>query len=338
MDVLQPDPPEVELQYVRPPGRTRTYRQELLHDGRELKITLGEVPRDAEPREVAGGRALLEPGASLLWFTFPGKRYEVASFHGPDGELLGHYTNLVRPPSLDGRDWEITDLFLDVWQPEGPEGAELLDRDELAAARERGWIGAEEAREAAGLARRILAEAREGAWPPAPVRRWTLERVPELRLRRDRPGLYHANLVANRIIAVGMYFLGAASLTTAGFAAATDALVFRGTARVVWLAALGVEAAALTGVGLAGRLPATRRVRPEEVLTEPTLFWGSALAALAVLVVHESSLWETLLSAVYGTLALFLVIFALARAALDRRFPGLALAGLAICALALVLL
>lgn len=323
---------------MRPPGRARVHRQELLHDGPELKITLGAVPEEGQPREVASGRAVLEPGARLLWFTFPGRRYEVASFHGPDGELLGHYTNLVRPPSLEGDDWEITDLFLDVWQPRGAEEAVLLDRDELAAARERGWIGADEARAAAELADRILAEAREGGWPPAPVRRWTLERVPELRLRRDRPGLYHANLVANRIIAVGMYFLGAASLTTAGFAAATDALVLRGAARVAWLAGLGVEAAALLGIGLAGRLPATRRVRPEEALTERTLFWGSALAALAVLVIHESSLWETLLSAVYGTLALFLVIFAAARATLDRRFPGLALAGLAVCALALVLL
>lgn len=262
----------------------------------------------------------------------------MAAFHGPDGELLGHYTNLVRPPSVEGASWEITDLFLDVWQPGDGESPRLLDREELEEARRRGWVSEAEAGAAVELAERVVAEARRGNWPPEPVREWTLDRVPELRLRRDRPGLYHANRLANRIIAVGIYFLGAASLTTALFAAATDALTFRGGARLAWIASLGGEAAVLLAVGLTGRLPATRRVRPEEALTERTLFWGSALAALAVLVVHDSSLWRTLLSAVYGTLGLFLLVFAGARAAIDRRFPGLALAGLAVCALALALL
>lgn len=337
---LSTDPPpesaRIEVVYRRPPGRTRRYRQELLLDDERLKITLQRRRRAARPREV-GGVVTLAPGASVLWHTFPGRRYEVAAFYAPDGELLGHYTNIVRPPVLEGRRWEITDLFLDLWQPaDGP--PTVLDRGELEEARRRGWIDEREAGRAVEEMERIEARAGAGGWPPAPVGRWTLEDVPGLRLRRDEPGTYYANLVSNRIIAVGIYFLGAASVTSVAFAATTDALDPGGGARVWWLGALAVEAAALLGVGLAGRLPAARRVRSREVMTEGTLFLGAAVFGTAVLVVNESALWRSLLSAVYGALALFLSIFATCRLAFDRRLPRLALAGLAVCAVALVLL
>jgi len=261
----------------------------------------------------------------------------VAAFHDREGRLLGHYTNLVRPPEIgDGR-WRITDLFLDIWQPAGG-GLRLLDEDELTEARERGWIEASEAARVRRLARLLMERARRGRWPPEPVRRWGLEEVEELRFRRDEPGRYAANLVTNRIIAFGIYFLGAASVTSLAFAGWTDGLVREGAARTAWLATLAVEAAGLLGVALAGRLPATRRVRPEEALTENTLFLGAALSAVAVLLVHEAGLWTTLLAAIYGTLGLFLAIFAGSRALLDREPPWLALAGLAVCVLALLVL
>lgn len=315
--------------------------QELLHDGRDVKITLHRRPAEADPWVIDDGDGrpvvTLAGGASLLWFTFPNRTYEVAAFHDTDDRWLGHYTNLIRPPALGDARWEITDRFLDVWQPAGGE-PRLLDRPELDEALAAGWIDGEEAARVTATAETILRRARKGRWPPDPVERWTLGRVPELRLRRDAPGVYYANLVSNRIIAFGIYFLGAAALTTLGFAAATSDVVFRGPVRTAWLSTLLVEGTALLGVALAGRLPATRRVRPREALTERTLFWGTAVTAGAVLLVQEGALWRTLLSAVYGTLALFLAVFAVARSCMDRRVPVLALAGLVVCALALALL
>lgn len=280
---------------------------------------------------------MLEPGARLLWFTFPGRGYEVAAIHDRRGRLQGHYTNVIQPPDLDDDVWRITDLFLDVWQPrEGP--VRVLDRDEFERAREGGRISEPTAREAEATCREIEARARRGDWPPKPVRDWPLESVPSLRLRRDESGTYYANMVAGRVIAFGIYFLGAASLTSLGFAAFTDALVATGPARSAWTALLVAEAGGLLAVTLAGRLPATRWVRPEEAMTENTLFLGAAVTALAVLLVQDSDLWNVLVGSVSAALAFFLAVFVVCRLAFDRRTPGLALAGLAVCVVALVVL
>lgn len=279
----------------------------------------------------------LEPGAALLWHLFPGRPYEVAAFHGPDRELLGYYTNLIRPPELGPERWVVEDLYLDLWQPSGGE-ARLLDRDELEDAVAAGAIEAREAERVRRLGEELHRRARAGRWPPDAVRRWPLERVEELRLRRDEPGLYHANLVTNRVIAFGIYFLGAAALTTLGFAALTEGLAASSGTRTAWLVCLGVEAVGLAGAALTGRLPAARRLRRREVMTEGTLFMGAAATGAAVLLVQDSSLWRSLLSAVYGALGFFLGVFAVSRIAYDRRLPGLALAGLALCVAALVLL
>lgn len=326
----------MEIVYLRPPDDVRSYDQELLHEEGDLRITLLEREPDAEPWRIGDG-VTVEGGASLVWFTFPGRRYEIAAFYDGDDRLLGHYTNFVEPPEIEDDRWRITDLFLDLWIPAGGSPT-LLDRDEFHEAREQGWIEESEARKIERLADLFLDRARSGDWPPEPVRRWTRLGPFSMRLLRDAPGLYRANLFSNRIIAFGIYFLGAASLTSLGFAAFTDAFSVRGPAQTAWLAALAVEAASLLGVALAGKLPATRRVRRRELLTEDTLFKGAAVMAVAVLLVQDSQLWETLLGAVYGTLGLFLGIFAACRAAWDRKLPWTALAGLAVCLLALVLL
>lgn len=321
---------------VRPPGRERRHVQELLLDADDLKVTLQRRPRDADPREVAG-EVVLAPGAALLWYTFPGRRWEVAAFHDRRGRLLGHYTNLIRPPELDGRAWRITDLFLDLWQP--VEGApRLVDRAELSEARAEGWITDEEADRTAELGRELLERARRGSWPPEAVRRWPLEAAPTLRLRRDEPGAYHANLVTGRVIAFGIYFLGAASVTSLAFAGFTDALRTPGPAQRAWTIVLAVEAAALLPVALAGRLPATRRVRLRQALSESSLFLGAAAASAAVLIAHDSELWRTLLTAVYLALGGFLGVFAVCRVWFERQVPTLALAGLAVCLATLLVL
>lgn len=326
----------------RPTEEPRTYRLELLREAPEPAVALQRWPDGAEPRHVTGD-LVLEPGSVLLWYLFPGRGYEVAAFHDPDERLLGHYTNLIRPPELradeggNGRRWVVEDLCLDLWQPVGGE-PRVLDREELERAVASGAIDREEAERTERLASELADRGRAGDWPPAAVARWPLERVEELRLRRDEPGLYWANLVSNRVIAFGIYFLGAAALTTLGFVVFTEGLRASAANRTAWFTFLGVEAAGLAVAALSGRLPAARRLRREEVMTEGTLFMGAAVTGAAVLLVHDSGLWRTLLGAIYATLGFFLGVFGVSRVIHDRRTPGLALAGLVVCAAAMLLL
>jgi hypothetical protein len=237
--------------------------------------------------------------------------------------LRGYYTNIVLPPDLGiSGVWHITDAFLDVWQPRRG-GVKLLDREELDEAEQAGWIATADARRARAEASRLMEAARRRSWPPRAVRRWPLDSVPSLRLRRDEPGRYFANLVSTRVIAYGLYMMGAVSLTSILFAAFTDA---RGTAQLAWLATLGVEAALLLPFALGGRLPATEYARPSEAMHERTLLAAAAATGIAVLLLNRSELWRDLLIAVYGSLAFFLTVFGVSRAWFDpfhfRRSPA----------------
>jgi predicted RNA-binding protein associated with RNAse of E/G family len=314
----------------------QVFRQELLHDGPGCKITLLLHPPDAPPLPV--GEIELAGGGALLWFLFPGRSYEVASVYDPDGRLLGYYTNLLRPPEPGPERWELTDLCLDVWQPVGGD-ARLLDWEELETAVVAGWMGADEARRVEAEAVAVLRAARTGRWPPRIVRRHPLEAVPAMRFHRDAPGTYYANLVIGRFIAFGMYAFAAVAVTSTAFAALTDAfLPTSGTSLTTWKALIAAEAVVLLLLSLAGRLPATRRPRPEEAITERVLFVGTIVSGLVVLLHPDDRLWRSGLAGLYAVLAFFLGIFAVARGAFDRRTPVLALAGILVSLVALAVL
>lgn len=321
--------------YRRLPDSVKTFRQEILHDGPNCKFSLLILPEGSEPLNV--GEVQLEPGGAILWYLFPDRSYEVGGVYDPHGRLLGWYTNLLRLPEISEGRWELTDLFLDVWQPpDGP--ARLLDEEDLAAALEAGAISREEARQVEAEAAAVLRSARAGRWPPTIVHRYPLEAVGSLRLRRDAPATYAANLVISRLIGFGIYLFGAISLTSLLFAAFTDAFSGPGTALTVWKTVIGGEAVVLFLFAMVGRLPATRRPRPEESLDEKILFIGSVVTALAVFLYPDGRLWRSALIAIYSILTLFLAIFAIARLRWERRFPILAVAGILVCLFALAVL
>jgi hypothetical protein len=314
------------------------FSQELLHDGAACKITLLVLERDDPPLPV--GEVEVPPGGAILWFMFPGRSYEVGAVYDSDARFLGYYTNFVQPPRPETTVWHLTDLFLDVWQaPDQP--PRLLDEDELDEAAERGWVGAEDVARTRAEAAAVLRAARAERWPPGVVERHPLDAVPSLRFRRDAPGTFFANLVVGRLIAFGIYALGAISVTSVAFAALTDALqpgAGLTAGRIAWFSVMGVELLLLLVLALAGKLPATRRPRPEEALTERLLFLGTLVSGAAVLLYPDSQLWKGALTGLYTTLAVFLSIFAVSRAVFDRRFPLLATTGLFVCLVALLVL
>ena len=170
-------PPLVEIRYRHPPDRLDVFRQHLLHDGADVKVTFLPSLVRAEPA-VIDGRTVLEQGSPIVWFTLPGAWYDIARFHRADGAFTGIYANILTPvQGCDALVWDTTDLFLDVWLDD--RGPRVLDEDEMEDALERGWIDPATAGRARAEAEGLRAAAEAGSWPPAVVLEWTLERALE---------------------------------------------------------------------------------------------------------------------------------------------------------------
>lgn len=146
----------IQYHYLRPGKGTTTYVEELLLATPDVLVT--RLRRYEGALCVVRGASILEPGAPITWYLFPGEWYGVGRFHLADGTFTGWYTNATEPVRFEGDHWYGTDLFLDYWQPADGGPGVWLDEDEFAGAP----LSAEQR---AGVARvRRLVEA--GPWPP----------------------------------------------------------------------------------------------------------------------------------------------------------------------------
>lgn len=164
----------VRIHYRRPPDRVQVFEQAVILARPDVVVTLAEAMSFDPPMRI-DGQVALEAGSSVVWFTFPDVWHDIGRFHTADGTFTGLYANVLTPPAIEGPDWYTTDLFLDVWLPPGGEPV-LLDEDEFDEAVGRELLDATTAARAREEAATILAGARDGTWPPAVVREWTLER------------------------------------------------------------------------------------------------------------------------------------------------------------------
>lgn len=166
----------IRIHYHRPPDRETVYIQRLVRRLPGVVITCLDHTPLSRPMEV-DGRRVLEPGAPVVWFSFPDTCHDIGRFHLADGTFTGIYANVLTPvQGLDGSTWRTTDLFLDVWLAPGAE-ARVLDEDELADAERAGAVSPDEARVAREEAERLRLEAAAGRWPPPIVADWPLDRV-----------------------------------------------------------------------------------------------------------------------------------------------------------------
>lgn len=170
----------ITLHYHRPPDRTDVFVQELLHASDDVFVTY--LPATPLKRPVIlNGRTVLENGSPAIWFTFPGKMYDIGRFHTAHGEFTGFYANILLPVEMtSAQEWRATDLFVDVWVGAGWP-AIILDVDELDAAEANGWVDRITSVAARAEAERLVALHDSGNWPPAIVNEWTLERVSDTR-------------------------------------------------------------------------------------------------------------------------------------------------------------
>jgi predicted RNA-binding protein associated with RNAse of E/G family len=170
-------PDRVLIHYRRLPDDEQLFDQRVILERPDVIVTVTDPIELTEPLR-ALGQVMLESGSRAVWFTFPGAWHDVGRFHLADGTFTGLYGNILTPPVIDEREWHTTDLFLDVWIPEGGAPA-LLDEDELEAALATGHIDPTTAERARTEAKRLIQHAAAGTWPPPVVNEWTLARIEE---------------------------------------------------------------------------------------------------------------------------------------------------------------
>lgn len=160
------------IHYFRPPSGLEIYEQVLLLDRPDVKVTL--LPRYTRADVRVDGDVILEHGAPVLWFTFPGAWHDLGRFCRADGTVTGIYANILTPVVFAADQWETTDLFLDLWMPaDGP--LRVLDRAEFEHAVAEEWIDARTAARAREELRRLQRAHDDGSWPPAIVRSFRYE-------------------------------------------------------------------------------------------------------------------------------------------------------------------
>ncbi len=165
----------MRIHYHRLPDRLTVFEQLLVHEDAHVLITFSEqakIPHDV----VVNGAVVLEVGAPVVWFTFPGASYDIGRFHLRDGRFTGLYTNLITPVQCQSRlEWYMTDLYLDLWLAADGSAPALLDEDELEEAFAAGWIDHDRAEGVRTEAYRLIRAWERESWPPAITNEWTLE-------------------------------------------------------------------------------------------------------------------------------------------------------------------
>lgn len=165
----------VSILYRRLPDRAQRFEQYLMEETDGCIVTFIERTELTRPVRVEG-RVVLEAGSPIIWFTYPGRWHDLGRFHLPDGTFTGFYANILTPVVISGRSWETTDLFLDIWV--GTDGViQILDEDEFADARDRGWVDEITARRALAEAEKLARAARSGRWPSPHAHGWDLDRA-----------------------------------------------------------------------------------------------------------------------------------------------------------------
>jgi predicted RNA-binding protein associated with RNAse of E/G family len=94
-------PALAEIHYRRPPDRLDVFRQVILAETPECIVTFLEAAAIKRPMIVAG-EVVLEPGSPVVWFSFPGRWYDVGCFHREDGSFTGWYANILTPMEFLG--------------------------------------------------------------------------------------------------------------------------------------------------------------------------------------------------------------------------------------------
>jgi len=160
----------VRMEYIRPGKETTYYEEDFVSQNKFCLRTQRTLPPEISERlsRALQEQHLIAPHqrvariSKIYFFTEP---FNLLEFRDPDGNLLGHYSDIGTPAvQLTADTYQMTDLYLDIWL--FPDGRLLeLDWDEFEEAVEKGLLSAEQAELAKTAMKRVVREVADGMYP-----------------------------------------------------------------------------------------------------------------------------------------------------------------------------
>jgi hypothetical protein len=160
----------VQIEYIRPGEDVTYYEEEFFAQDESCLRTFKTLPEDISINlsNALLTQNLIGPGkrvgtiSKLYFFNEP---FNLLEFCTADGELLGHYSDIGEPViQLSPNEFQMTDLFLDVWL--FPDGRLLeLDWDEFEEAIHQKLITPTQAELAQKAMQRLVEEIAGGIYP-----------------------------------------------------------------------------------------------------------------------------------------------------------------------------
>ena len=161
----------IELIYKRLPNRVNHFQQNLLYEDSKVIVTSQQV-KPSNPILI-DGVTVLGDDFTAIWFVFADRWFDIGKIYNRDNQFTGYYCDIIMPMKRTESNYEITDLFLDLWV--SPDGSyQLHDEDEFEAAIQNNWIRSDLAEKARNMLQNLISEIESSVFPPEIVFHWGL--------------------------------------------------------------------------------------------------------------------------------------------------------------------
>lgn len=160
----------ITLTYKRLPDRVNYFEQQLLYADNDVIVTSQKI-KPSSPI-VLNGETVLGDNFTAVWFVFTGLWYDIGKIYNLNKEWTGYYCDIMMPVKRNANQFEIVDLFLDLWV--SPDGSyEIQDEDEFETALQDGVIDTELAEKARDALNDLIEEVATGRFPPEFVKKYS---------------------------------------------------------------------------------------------------------------------------------------------------------------------
>jgi predicted RNA-binding protein associated with RNAse of E/G family len=159
----------VAIHHVRPGKETQIFREGFVSDDQRGLATFSLFSEE-DTQWMAGrlrSQGFIEAhqvAQSVSKFYPRGESFNLLVFRDQNGDTLGYYSDMAMPLRKVDDEYEIVDLFLDIWLK--PDGTLLeLDWDEFETATSKGLVTEEQQTLAVTAMERLKQEAKQGLYP-----------------------------------------------------------------------------------------------------------------------------------------------------------------------------
>ncbi len=162
----------ITLSYKRLPDRIHYYEQQLLYADDDIIVTTQKIKPSSQI--VINEKTVLGDNYTAIWFVFSGLWYDIGKIYNLNNEWTGYYCDIIKPVNRSSNNFEIVDLFLDLWvSPDG--NYEVQDEDEFETALREGTITTELASKARNALDDLIDNVTSGNFPPDFVKNYALK-------------------------------------------------------------------------------------------------------------------------------------------------------------------